>query len=92
MHEHFCYYYKYCSFYPDFVGICFKLVLMWKVSRYFRRNRRTKTFASIKNLMFVGTVANAVFLGSLGMLAAVLGGKAILAYMIPMIYDIVVIS
>ena len=37
-------------------------------------------------LMFVGTAANAVFLGSLGMLAAALTGNTIIAYMIPMVY------
>lgn len=37
-------------------------------------------------LMLIGTVANAVFLGSLGMLAAVLTDNTIVAYMIPMVY------
>ena len=38
-------------------------------------------------LMLIGTVANAVFLGSLGMLAAALTSNTIIAYMIPMIYS-----
>lgn len=37
-------------------------------------------------LMLIGTVANAVFLGSLGMLAAALAGNTIVAYMIPIVY------
>lgn len=37
-------------------------------------------------LLLIGTAANAVFLGSLGMLAAVLTDNTIIAYMIPMVY------
>lgn len=37
-------------------------------------------------LLVAGTVANEVFLGSLGMLTAVLTGNTVIAYMIPLVY------
>ncbi len=37
-------------------------------------------------LLLVGTMANAVFLGSLGMLAAALANHTVIAYMIPLVY------
>ncbi len=37
-------------------------------------------------LSAAGTVANAVFLGSLGMMTAALSGSTVIAYMIPMVY------
>lgn len=37
-------------------------------------------------LLLIGTMANAVFLGSLGMLTAVLTDNTIVAYMIPLVY------
>ncbi len=37
-------------------------------------------------LLFIGTVANAIFLGSLGMITAALTENTIIAYMIPLVY------
>lgn len=36
--------------------------------------------------LYLGTVANAVFLGALGMMTAALAGNTIIAYMIPLVY------
>lgn len=38
--------------------------------------------------LYIGTVANAVFLGSLGMITAALADNTVIAYMIPMVYYI----
>lgn len=40
----------------------------------------------ISILLLIGTIANAVFLGSLGMITAAVTDNTIIAYMIPMVY------
>ena len=37
-------------------------------------------------LLFAGTVADAVFLGSLGMITAALAGNTVVGYMVPLVY------
>lgn len=62
-------------------AFAFVLILISLFAAYMRLHECDVTF-----LLVIGTIANAVFLGSLGMFAAALTDNTIVAYMIPMVY------
>ncbi len=62
-------------------AVILTILLIGLFSAYMRLQKSDVTL-----LLFIGTVANAVFLGSLGMMTAALTDNTIIAYMIPLVY------